>query len=148
MGKKLLDRLTGRLVDNNFKLTKQRKDILSVLVKNPERHYSAEELYEEVKKINPDVGLATIYRSLEILCSLGITHQHDFDNNYKRYELNQEEHHHHHLICVICGKIIEFNDDVLEDFEENLENEYDFQIIDHRIKFYGKCKECKDKFET
>jgi Fur family ferric uptake transcriptional regulator len=144
MGDNLLERLTDRLVENNFKLTTQRRDILSVLVKNPEKHYSAEELYEEVKRINPDVGLATIYRSLEILCSLGITHQHNFDNNYKRYELNLEGHHHHHLICLDCGRIIEFNDSVLEEFEDNLKKEYDFEIIDHRIKFYGRCKECRN----
>jgi len=144
MGDNLLERLTDRLVENNFKLTTQRRDILSVLVKNPEKHYSAEELYEAVKRINPDVGLATIYRSLEILCSLGITHQHNFDNNYKRYELNLEGHHHHHLICLDCGRIIEFNDSVLEEFEDNLKKEYDFEIIDHRIKFYGRCKECRN----
>jgi len=144
MGDNLLERLTDRLVENNFKLTTQRRDILSVLVKNPEKHYSAEELYEAVKRINPDVGLATIYRSLEILCSLGITHQHNFGNNYKRYELNLEGHHHHHLICLDCGRIIEFNDSVLEEFEDNLKKEYDFEIIDHRIKFYGRCKECRN----
>ena len=125
-----------------YKETVEHADILTVLINNFDKHYSAEELYNEVKKINPDVGLATIYRSLEILCNLEITHQHDFDNNYKRYELNLEEHHHHHLICTNCGKIIEFNDKVLEDFEKNLEEYYKFKISDHRIKFYGKCSDC------
>lgn len=144
LSNKLFKKLVNRLGENNYKLTPQRKDILSVLIANSDKHFSAEELYNEVKKVNPDVGLATIYRSLELLCSLGITHQHDFDNNYKRYELNLEGHHHHHLICINCGKIIEFNDDVLEEFENNLTKGYDFEIINHRIKFYGVCSECKN----
>lgn len=131
--------------DNNYKLTAQRKDILDVLIDNSGKHYSAEELYEEVKRINPDIGLATVYRTLELMCQLGIAHQLDFDYNFKRYELNLEGEHHHHLICIDCGKIIEFNDQDLEDFEKRLEEDYQFRIIEHRIKFYGQCKECKKR---
>lgn len=137
-----LEKLTDKLSSNNYKLTSQRKDILKVLLKNSNRHLSAEELYVEVKKINPDVGLATIYRSLEIFSEIGIVHQLDFDKNFKRYELNLEGKHHHHLICNKCGKIIEFNDEVLEKFEKNLEKDYNFRIYDHRIKFFGVCEEC------
>lgn len=142
MENNLIEKLSNRLSENNYKLTTQRRDILDVLISNAGKHFSAEELYQEVKKINPDVGLATIYRSLEIFCDLNIVHQHDFDKKYKRYELNLEDHHHHHLICIKCGKIIEFNDDVLESFETSLEEEYQFDIHDHRIKFYGICREC------
>lgn len=138
-----LDKLENRLSSHNYKLTNQRKDILKVLSENSHKHFNAEELYSQVKKINPDVGLATIYRSLEIFSELNIVHQLDFDNNYKRYELTEDNQHHHHLICLDCGKIIEFNDYVLEEFETKLEEEYDCKIIDHRIKFYGQCKECQ-----
>lgn len=143
MGSILFEKFAKRFSENNFKLTIQRKDILQVLLENPDKHYNAEELFEEVKKINPDVGLATIYRTLELMCELGITHQLDFDSKYKRYELNLEGGHHHHLICIDCGKIIEFNDQALEDFENNLEDEYDFKIFNHRIKFYGYCSDCR-----
>ncbi|ACL69347.1 Fur family transcriptional regulator [Halothermothrix orenii] len=143
---KLIEKVTNILGSNNYKITSQRKDILKVLIKNKERHFSAEELYEEVKKINPDVGLATIYRNLEIFSELGITHQLDFDGNFKKYELSLERHH-HHLICKNCGKIIEFNDDVLEDFEKDLEKHYNFKIVDHQIKFYGICQDCKNEDE-
>lgn len=140
----LLESLTAKLVNNNYKLTSQRRLILEVLVENNDKHYSAEELYDKVKEINPDVGLATIYRSLEILCELGIAYQLDFDNNYRRYELNLEEgKHHHHLICKKCGRIIEFNDDDLEGFENKLEDNYNFIIKEHRIKFYGICDDCQ-----
>jgi len=142
---KLLERYANRFRDNNYKLTAQRRDILDVLIDNSGKHYSAEELYAEVKKINPDIGLATVYRTLELMCQLGIAHQLDFDSNYKRYELSLEGEHHHHLICVECGKIVEFTDEDMEDFEKRLEKDYDFRIIDHNIKVFGYCKECQNK---
>ena len=79
------------------------------------------------------------------MCQLGIAHQLDFDSNYKRYELSLEGEHHHHLICVECGKIVEFTDEDMEDFEKRLEKDYDFRIIDHNIKVFGYCKECQNK---
>ena len=145
MTEDLLESYKNILSSNNYKLTSQRNYILKVLIKNPNRHFSADELYEEVKKINPDVGLATIYRNLELFCRLGIAHRLDFDNEYKCYELSIKGNHHHHLICVKCGKIIEFNDRVIEDFEQEIKSFYDFKITDHTIKFYGICNECREK---
>ena len=142
---KLMEKFKKKLRANNYKLTSQRRDILKVLIKKQNHHFNAEELFAEVKKINPDLGLATIYRNLELFCELGITNQMDFDNSYRYYELDSEGEHHHHLICVHCNKIIEFNDQVLEEFEEELEEEYDFNIINHRIKFYGVCEKCREK---
>ncbi len=141
--KEILESLKNKLSTHNFKLTSQREDILKILIKNKNRHFSAESLFAEVKKINPDVGLATIYRNLELFCKLGITHQLDFDSSHKYYELDLEGTHHHHLICVNCNRIIEFNDDALEEFEKELEKSYDFKIADHKIKFFGLCSECK-----
>lgn len=140
---KLMKSMRAKFRDNNYKLTSQRQDILDVLLNNFGEHFSAEELYEKVRKINPDIGLATVYRTLELMCQLGITHQVDFDSTYKRYEISLEGQHHHHLICIDCGKIIEFNDRVLEGFERKLEDEYQFEIVEHRIKFYGLCNKCK-----
>ncbi len=77
------------------------------------------------------------------MCQLGITHQVDFDSTYNRYEISLEGRHHHHLICIECGKIIEFSDKALESFERKLESDYQFEIVEHRIKFYGICNRCK-----
>lgn len=141
----LYEKFKNILSSHNYKLTSQRRDILKVLVENRDRHFSAEQLLSEVRKINSDIGLATIYRNLELFCKLGITNQLEFDSSYKHYELNLEENHHHHLLCVNCGKIIEFNDNVIEQFEEELEKEHSFNIMNHRIKFYGLCQECNDQ---
>ena len=141
---KLLEKFKNSLNSNNYKLTKQREDILKVFLKNRNKHFNAEELFEEVKKINSDVGLATIYRSLELFCELDIIHQLDFDVSCKRYELNIQENHHHHLICIECGKIKEFNDSVIEQFENSIKDEHEFEVVNHRIKFFGFCSECKE----
>ncbi|MFW5999346.1 MAG: Fur family transcriptional regulator [Halanaerobiaceae bacterium] len=140
----LIENFQNRLSEQNYRLTTQRKDILRILIDNPGEHFSAEQLLEEVKAVNPDIGMATIYRNLELFCQLGIVHQLDFNNSYKFYELNIENEHHHHLVCRNCGRIIEFNDRVLEEFESRLEKEYDFSIFDHRIKFYGLCSDCRE----
>lgn len=139
-----MEKFQNTLSEQNYRLTTQRKDILRVLVDNPGKHFSAEQLLKEVKDVNPDIGMATIYRNLELFCQLGIVHQLDFNDSYKFYELNVEEEHHHHLVCRSCGNIVEFNDRVLEEFEERLEAEYDFSIFDHRIKFFGLCSKCRN----
>lgn len=143
----LLAEYHDKLSSNNYKLTSQRKDILTVLINNKDRHFSVEDLYNEVKKVNPDVGLATIYRNLELFCSLNITHMLEFESDYKHYELVSEDDHHHHLICMNCDKIIEFNDEDLVDFEERLAEEYDFDMVKHYIKFYGYCNSCQNSNE-
>ena len=140
----LLAEYHDKLSRNNYKLTSQRKDILTVLINNKEQHFSVEDLYNEVKKINPNVGLATIYRNLELFCRLNITHMLEFESDYKHYELISEDDHHHHLNCMNCDKIIEFNDEDLIEFEDRLAKEYDFDMVKHYIKFYGYCNDCQN----
>lgn len=139
---KLFKKFKDILRSNNYKLTSQREDILKILIKNQNKHFSADSLLKKVKEINADIGLATIYRNLELFCELDITYELDLDSSYKYYELNVEDKHHHHMICIECGKIIEFNDDELEKFEYKLQENYNFKIVRHQIKFYGICNEC------
>ena len=74
----------------------------------------------------------------------------DFGDGCRRYELNEaspDEHQHHHLICVECGKVMEFTDDLLGDLEDKIADKCEFQIIDHQLKFFGYCKDCQKKRE-
>ena len=135
------------LIENNYRLTQQREEILKVFLKYKEKHFNAEQLLDILKKRDENIGLATVYRNLELFHRLGILKQLDFNDAYKYYELNLVEKHHHHLICINCDKIIEFSDEALVDFEKKLEKEYDFDIKDHIIKFYGICKECSKEAE-
>lgn len=134
------------LQEKAYKITPQRQIILKALLDHPEEHLSAEEIHLIVKKKDPEVGLATIYRTLEILTNLDILHKINFGDGCTRYELaEQESHNHHHLICVNCGKVIEVNDDLLETLETWIEKKTHFCITDHQLKFYGYCKDCQSK---
>ncbi|OCL26892.1 transcriptional repressor [Orenia metallireducens] len=138
-----LDNLKSILAASNYKLTAQRKIILQILINNKGEHLSAEEVYNIVKTEDPGIGLATVYRTLELFCELGIIQQLTFDENCRRYELETGEEHHHHLVCSKCGKVIEFNDEVLEEFESELEKRHSFKVTEHKIKFYGYCEDCQ-----
>jgi Fur family ferric uptake transcriptional regulator len=136
--------ICGKLKDKEYKLTPQRQIILKAFFEKNRRHLSAEELYSIVKERYPEIGLATVYRTLDLLAELGILQKMDFGDGKARFELNDEDvHHHHHLICLSCGKVQEFQLDLLEPLEESIEQSTGFDIIDHRLKFYGYCSDCK-----
>lgn len=133
-----------KLQEKSYKITPQRQMILKTLLDNSEEHLSAEEIHLMTRKKDPEIGLATIYRTLEILAELNILHKIDFGDGCIRYEFSdQEAHNHHHLICIKCGRVIEVNDDFLETLETWIEKKTEFHITNHQLKFYGYCKECK-----
>lgn len=134
-----------RFKEEGYKLTTQRRAILDVIVENKEKHLNPEEIYDIVKVKYPEIGIATVYRTLQLLEKLNIIYRVNFDDGYNRYELNydSENHHHHHLICVKCGKVMEVKLDLLESLENEIEKENKFKIIDHNVKFFGYCANCK-----
>ena len=144
-----MEDLRGRLSEKHYKLTPQRKEILQIFIDCEDgEHLSAEEVYALLKEKNFDFGLATVYRSVELLQKLGILNKIDFGDGRTRYELsaaNPELHQHHHLICLHCKKIIEFEEDLLDSLEHFIEKKSGFQIVNHEVKFFGYCSECKDK---
>lgn len=144
MDDKLL-RVKEKMHSSNYKLTPQRELVLRVLMENEHNHLNADDIYLLVKEIAPDLGLATVYRTLELLSDLKIVQKLHFGDSVTRYEFSSadDSHHHHHLICIKCGKVEEINEDWLGFIEEKVEKEYDFEIIDHRLIFQGFCKECR-----
>ena len=137
--------LKEKLKNKGYKLTPQRKAILDVVMANQGKHLSTEEIYDIVRKDCPDIGLATVYRTLLLLSDLDVLSKMNIDDGCVRYELNihEDDHQHHHLICSNCGLIIEVVEDLLEDLETRVETEFDFLIKDHNLKFYGICSKCK-----
>ena len=137
------------LKEKGYKLTPQRRAILNCIVKNDGSHLTVDELYDEVKKECPEIGLATVYRTVQLLEGIGFVCKLDFDEGCSRYELvnENEEHHHHHLICNKCGDVIEVKGDLLDELEKNIEQDYEFKILNHDVKFYGICRKCKNKNE-
>ncbi len=132
------------LANNGYKVTTQRKRIIEILLDNTDRHMSAEEIYEIIKGESLDIGLATVYRALELFEELGIVHKLNFGDGRSRYELKEEEHHHHHLVCTGCNQVFEVAEDLLDQLEEKIEKQYRFKILGHHLKFLGLCKECDD----
>ncbi|MBP2649371.1 MAG: fur [Firmicutes bacterium] len=136
--------------ERQYKMTSQRQTILQAFIDNPAQHLSAEDIYGIVRKESSELGLATVYRTLELLSELEVLQKIDFGDGRHRYEINETSslHHHHHLICVLCGKVKEFEDDLLETLENAVALKSNFKIIDHQLKFYGYCSECRDKVES
>ncbi|WP_350343549.1 Fur family transcriptional regulator [Proteinivorax tanatarense] len=132
------------LESSGYKITNQRQTILEIILKNRQQHMSAEEIHEKANKINPDIGLATVYRALELFEELKILHKLNFGDGRSRYELWEEEHHHHHLICTSCDGVYEVAEDLLEVLEDRIEHKYKFNISGHQLKFYGICHQCQE----
>lgn len=141
-----MDQIKQQLHTENFKLTPQREATLRVLLENEEAHLSAEEIFMLVKQKAPDIGLATVYRTLDLLCDLKIIEKLNFGDGVARYEFRSEDHphHHHHLICLKCGSLFEI-EDLLDDLEERVERDHKFKIVDHRVSFLGYCSSCLAK---
>jgi len=139
------DMFRKKLSENNYKFTKQRELIIDTILEKENWHFTAEELFEEVRKKDNEIGMATVYRTIELLKELEIIHVLDFNEESRKYELFVEDSHHHHLICKRCGKLIEFNDKDIDYFEKELEKKYDFAVTEHKLSFYGYCSECRKK---
>lgn len=145
----ILKKIKKQLHESGFKLTPQRESTLMVLLENEKDHMSAEEIYFLVKKKSPDIGLATVYRTLEMLTELKIVDKVSFNDGLARYDLRKEgaQHFHHHLLCLECGNIEEIEDDLLAGVEQIVEERYHFQVKDHRLTFHGICKNCQKKLK-
>lgn len=143
------DVLKEELKKEGYKLTPQRRAIVDTIVDNEGKHLTAEEIYDEVKKICPEIGLATVYRTILLLEKVGVVSRLYLNDGCSRYELvhSDEAHRHHHLICEVCNRIIEVEDDLLDNLEGSIEKDYGFKILDHVVKFYGVCSDCQKKLD-
>ena len=137
--------LKQKLKESGYKYTGQREAVLDSLVQCAGKHVSTEELFNFVKVEHPEIGLATVYRTLILLDKLKLVHKLDFDDGFSRYELVRpnEDHRHHHLICELCGNVSEVEDDLLDSLEEQILIKNGFLVKNHRVKFYGLCSNCR-----
>lgn len=142
-----IEKLKEQLKIKGYKLTPQRRAVVNIVLENKGNHLTAEEMYDLVKKDCPEIGLATIYRTVQLLEEIGILCKINLDDGCNRYELidSEEMHHHHHLICRKCGKVVEVEEDLLDTIEKNVEDKYKFKIENHSVKFLGVCNECLEK---
>ena len=129
------------LKQKGLKVTQPRVQILELFSKNPHLHLTAEEVYQRLVKQKVQVGIATVYRVLGQFEIAGILIKHRFSNEHSVYELNEGKHH-DHLVCVKCGKVVEFVDDVIEKRQHNIAKSHQFEMTDHVLTIYGVCSDC------
>ena len=146
---KRIEAIKKHLQTASYKLTPQREATVRVLLEHEEDHLSAEDVYLLVKEKSPEIGLATVYRTLELLTELKIVDKINFGDGVSRYDLRHEgaTHFHHHLICTECGAVDEVEEYLLSDVEKAVETTWKFQVKDHRLTFYGICHRCQEDDE-
>ena len=127
-----------------LKATLPRVKILQILEENPLRHMSAEDVYKVLLGTGEDVGLATVYRVLTQFETAGLVSRHHFEGGQSVFEINQGEHH-DHILCVGCGKVDEFVDEIIEQRQRAIAKKAGYVMTDHSLYIYGMCSECQKK---
>jgi Fur family ferric uptake transcriptional regulator len=140
----------GKVKRVGHRMTAGREAILDVLAETAE-HMSAEDVYLKVHAQKPSIGLTTVYRTLDLLVSIGMVAKCDFGDGRSRFELLQGPKcvkYHHHLVCSSCSRIIEYSDfideeiAILQSLQEKLAKKYDFVITNHLVQYCGVCAQC------
>ena len=141
----LLEQFKDLLKANSLKFTTQREIVLKTLYENDE-HFTPEGLYLFIKEKYPDVkaGIATIYRTLNLLEDSAIATSISFGSAGKKFELGVKPHH-DHMICEKCGKIVEFENSEIEKKQLEIAKKFGFKLTGHLMQLYGICKDCQKK---
>jgi len=139
--------------DSGLKLTAPRQAILEILRKS-DHHLSAEDIYWRVQRNHPNIGLTTVYRTLEALLKSGLLLKFDFNEGKARYELCPDltkcrQQHHYHLVCIKCKDIIDY-EELIDEYEkllirieEKISAKYKFKVAGHQLKICGICPDCQ-----
>lgn len=141
--------LKSKLSNGSYKLTGQRQAVLDILIANSGQHLSADEVHKLLGQSGNPIGIATVYRTLALLEKLKLVRRINLDDGCTRYQVHEDDHkhEHHHMICQLCGKVEDFPDDMLDDLEIQVLEQYGFVVQDHRVKLYGHCRDCAGKKE-
>ena len=129
-----------------LKITLPRIKILAILQDPDNQHISAEDVYKILLEQNEEIGLATVYRVLNQFDDAGIVTRHHFEGGKSVFELSQKKHH-DHLVCLKCGKVVEFEDDVIEQRQIDIANSHNIKLTNHSLYLYGECDD-KDNCES
>lgn len=140
---KLRSRLQTYMAKKGLRSTAQRRLIIDTFFEGAP-HMTIEDLLAEVRTRDKGIGYATVYRTLKLLAECGVASERRFGDGLSRYELADEATtHHDHLICVSCGKIIEFEEPRIEELQEEIATRYGFEISSHKHEMYGTCSDCR-----
>lgn len=135
------ERLDVYLGTKLLKQTKQRKTIINEFLKLG-GHVPAEDLHDVVRSGGHNIGLATIYRTLNLLTEAGLVEKKQFTDGRWVFEVNEPGSHHDHLICLKCSKIVEFENDAIEELQKKVAKKHGFRLVDHNLDLFGYCPDC------
>lgn len=133
-----MERFRDYLTSQGLKFTRQRRTIAEVFFLSG-AHLSLPELLDLARSEQPSIGYATVYRTMKLMAESGLAAEHKFAEGSVRYEPRVEGEHHDHLICVRCGRIVEYEDDEIERLQDELAARYGFRVVGHRHEIYGDC---------
>lgn len=135
---------TSDIKKAGLKVTLPRVKILEILESHPEDHLSAEDVYKALLHAKEEIGLATVYRVLTQFEAAGLVSKHNFEGGQSVYELDHGSHH-DHLVCLDCGKVMEFIDKEIESRQHSMAEDKGFDLADHSLVLYGRCTLCPNK---
>ena len=133
------------LKNAGLKATLPRMKILELLERSDARHVTAEDLYRKLFNDGEEIGLATVYRVLTQFESAGLVIRHRFAGNTAVYELDRGNHH-DHMVCIRCGRIVEFMDETIEQRQQKVAGQEGFALVDHKLTMYVDCRREKCKY--
>jgi Fur family ferric uptake transcriptional regulator len=130
------------VIEKGLRNTSQRMAILDAFL-SADTHITADELFDIVKKGNPEIGYATVHRNLRLICESGLADEIKIGKQKTRYEPKFGHQHHDHLICLKCGRFIEVSDEKIERLQVKLAESNDFTPVRHKLEIYGYCGKCR-----
>ena len=136
---------TQDLRNAGLKVTLPRVKILEILEKKTnKRHLTAEEVYKILLQEGEDIGLATVYRVLTQFEAAGLVTRHHFEGGNSIFELDSGSHH-DHILCMKCGKVDEFADEIIELQQNKIAEKLGYSLTDHSLYLYGFCATCQNQ---
>ncbi|GAV23082.1 Fur family transcriptional regulator [Carboxydothermus pertinax] len=124
------------------RMTRQKKVIIDIL-KNTKSHPTADWIYEQARKIIPDISLGTVYRNLRLLTQMGEILELNYGSSYSRFDGNPLPH--YHFVCEKCGRVFDVDLPIFSNLNQEVEAQTGFLVKNHRLEFYGTCLDCRQK---
>jgi Fur family ferric uptake transcriptional regulator len=130
-----MDRIEQQCIEKGMRMTDQRRVVARVL-SAAEDHPDVEELYHRAAAVDPNISLATVYRTVRLFEEAGVVERHDFGDGRSRYEEAGNDHH-DHLINIKTGQVVEFFDEEIEKMKEALAEKLGYKLVGHKLELYG-----------
>lgn len=134
----------AKLRERGYKVTPQRRAVYAVLAGSQGAPLNTEDIHRRCLETQAGMGVATVYRALELFCEIGLAQHVHLHESASYYELVEPEHH-HHLVCVQCGSMTAVQSCLVEDMADTIRDDFDFLVTSHCLSMFGYCPSCKPR---